>query len=212
MSELFSVLSGLAMLAFVAVYMWQTVLGVSTPNPGTWIIWSVVMAMNTASYYLITGENLWPLLTPVVINIGLLLILAYSCRAGKLGRVGATEIVVLLLAGVVGVFWTVTKNPVISNLMIQVVLTVSFIPTVFGLLRGELREASLSWDCAVLSYGFLLASVLCSSNWSWAQLAYPFFNGVLGNGSVAIATRIRKPSARFNPVAPRTCSRRTRLQ
>lgn len=190
MSELFSILSGLAMVCFVVVYIRQIVVGASTPNPGTWIIWFVVMAMNTVTYYFVTGESLWPLLTPAVVTTGLLFILAYSCVVGRFGRVGATEIVVLSLAGVVGVFWTTTKDPVMSNMMLQIVLAVSFIPTLFGLLRGELREASLSWDCAVLSYGLLMASVLSSANWTWAQLAYPFLNGVVGNGSIAIATRM----------------------
>jgi hypothetical protein len=189
-SELLSVLSGVAMLVFVVMYLRQIVLGASTPNPGTWIIWSTVMAMNTASYYFVVGENLWTVLMPVIITLGTLAILAYSCVAGRLGRVGAIEIIVLLLAGAVGIFWATTRDPVASNVMMQIVLIVSFIPTVVGLLRGELRETHLSWDCAVLSYGLLIASVLCTSNWTWVQLAFPFLNGIVGNGSVAIAARM----------------------
>lgn len=184
------------MLAFVVVYMRQVAVGASTPNPGTWIIWFVVMAMNTVTYYFVAGKSLWPLLTPVVITSGLLLILAYSCIVGRLGSVGATELIVFSLAGVAGVFWSITKDPVMSNMMMQIVLFVSFIPTLFGLLRGELREAPFSWDCAVLSYVLLLASILSSVNWTWAQLVYPFLNGVVGNGSIAIATRMRKTGLR----------------
>jgi len=100
--------------------------------------------------------------------------------------------VVLFLSCVVGIFWKTTGDPVVSNLMMQIILVISFVPTLVGLIKRRLREKSLSWNLAVLSYCFLIVSIVSGSSWTWAQLAYPFFNGIVGNGSVAIASILTK--------------------
>jgi hypothetical protein len=116
----------------------------------------------------------------------MLIILVFSLAKGKFGRLGSIDILIFLLSVFVGILWKVTKDPVVSNLFMQAILLFSFVPTVVGLWKGRLREKSLSWNLAVLSYCFLIASILSSPSWNWVQLAFPFFNGINGNGSVAV--------------------------
>lgn len=192
MSELFSVLSSVTMISVIFIYFGQVIGGVSTPNPATWITWFVVMAINTVTYYFVSQGSIWQILTPFVITCGILIILVFSLVKGKFGRIGTIDVIILSLSVVVGIFWKITRDPIASNLLMQVILVVSFVPTVVGLLKGRLREKSLSWNLAVLSYGFLIASIVSSSEWNWTQLAYPFLNGIVGNGSVAITAILTK--------------------
>jgi hypothetical protein len=192
MSDLFSSLSGLTMAIVAFVYFAQVVSGASTPNPATWLIWLVAMTMNTITYYFVSHGNVLQIITPLVITCGILLIVLFSLVKGKFGRVGAVDMVVLFLSCVVGIFWKTTGDPVVSNLMMQIILVISFVPTLVGLIKRRLREKSLSWNLAVLSYCFLIVSIVSGSSWTWAQLAYPFFNGIVGNGSVAIASILTK--------------------
>lgn len=192
MSEFFSSMSGLTMTLVVFVYLGQVVRGASTPNPATWLIWFVVMSMNTVTYYFVSQGNILQIITPLVITFGIFLIVLFSLVKGKFGRVGTVDKIVLFFSCFVGVFWKTTGDPVISNLMMQVILLISFMPTVVGLIKGRLREKSLSWNLAVLSYCFLVVSIISGSSWTWAQLAYPFFNGILGNGSVAVTVFLVK--------------------
>lgn len=192
MSEMFSVLSSLVMVAVVFVYFSQVVGNASTPNPSTWITCFGVMAMNTVTYYFVSQQSVRQIMTPLVITCGMLIILAFSLVKGKFGRVGAIDILILLLSVFVGILWKITKDPVVSNLFMQAILLFSFVPTVVGLWKGRLREKSLSWNLAVLSYCFLIASILSSPGWNWVQLAFPFINGVIGNGSVAVTIFLTK--------------------
>jgi hypothetical protein len=186
MPHLLSSASGLLMVAVTIVYLRQVIRGSSTPNPATWFIWLIVMSLNTLTYYFVSRGNIWNVLTPSAITLGVLLIFSYSFVAGKLGRVGALEVATFLLAVVVGIFWLTTNNSEASNLMMQIILLISFVPTIVGLVRGELKERALPWGLGVLSYGFLIAAILVGSEWTWVQLAYPLVNGVAGNGAVVL--------------------------
>jgi len=186
MSETFSVLSGLVMVAVVFIYFSQVVGNASTPNPSTWVTCFGVMAMNTVTYYFVSQHSIRQIMTPLIITCGMMIILAFSLVKGKFGRIGSVDILIFLLSVFVGILWKITEDPVVSNLFMQAILLLSFVPTVVGLWKGRLREKSLSWNLAVLSYCFLIASILSSPGWNWVQLAFPFVNGVIGNGSVAL--------------------------
>lgn len=186
MSEFFSVLSGLAMIGVVVFYFRQITKGQSTPNPATWIISLVVMIINTLTYYFVSQKNVWLILTPSTIILGIVLIIIYSSIVGKLGKIGVVEIIAFLLAIAVGLFWQITKNSVVSNLMMQAIFIIGVIPTVIGVAKGNLKESPVSWTIAVVSYLFLIASILSRSEWTWAQLGYPIINGIFGNASVVV--------------------------
>jgi hypothetical protein len=179
------------MVAVAVTYLLQVIRGSSIPNPATWFIWLVVMVLNTVTYYFVSKRNVWVVLTPSIITLGMLVILGYSTYTGRIGKVKRVEVVCFLLAVVVGTFWLTTRKAVISNLMMQIVLAISFVPTIIGLLKGELREKALPWNLAVLSYCFLIASILVGSEWTWVQLAFPAVNGIVGNGSVALITKFK---------------------
>jgi hypothetical protein len=192
MSELFSSLSGLTMIVAVSIYFVRVVGGTVTPNPTTWMIWLVVMTMNTVTYYFVSQGNFLQIITPLAVACGTLLVVLFSFLKGKFGKIGKIDVIVLCLSCAVGIFWKTTGDPVVSNLMMQIILLISFIPTVVGLIKGRLREKCLVWNLGVLSYCFLMVSILLSPSWTWTQLVYPFLNGVVGNGSVAVVVFLTK--------------------
>lgn len=192
MQEILATLSSVVMMAVVFIYYKQVSSGGSTPNPATWFICLVVMTMNVVTYYSVSNDNVWPVLTPTVITFGIMFILIYSSCKGRLGKLGWVEWLTLCLAVVVYIFQKVTGDNANSNLMIQVILLISFVPTIVGILRGQLKEKMFSWLTAIVSYVFLIASILCNTEWTWTQLAYPFVNGIIGNGSVALAAHLKR--------------------
>jgi len=191
-SEILSILSGLMMAGVIAFYLRQVVNASSIPNPATWFIWFVVLGLNTVTYYFVSRGNIWRVITPAVTTAGILVILIYAFAKGRIGKVGTVEVVCLCLATVIGIFWKTTKDSNLSNLMLQIVLLISFVPTVVGLLRGNLREKSPPWDLAVLSYSLLIISILIGRSWTWIQLAHPIINGIVGNGSIAFIVRWKR--------------------
>ena len=76
--------------------------------------------------------------------------------------------------------------------MIQIVFVVSFIPTVYGLYIGELKEKAFPWWLAVSAYVIQILLLTISFSGDWLELLFPFANGVLGNGSVAVLATLKK--------------------
>ena len=194
MSNLFSIISTILVFIVYITYFKQTLIGKSTPNPATWIIWLTVMIMNIFTYFTVVGGDYIKTMVPVTTTSFALLIFLYALFWGKFTKLSITECVCLILAIVVGMFWKVTHDDIITNLLLQVILAISFYPTIQRLLEKKSKEGPIPWALGVCAYIFLILS-LCTGEekQKWYAYAYPFVNGVLGNGSVAfIAFRQRR--------------------
>lgn len=192
MSEFFSLLSSVTVLLVMASYFRQVVGGVSTPNPSTWLVWVIVSAMNMISYFIVVRGDIIKSLITVVTAICITLIFIYSLFKGKFGRVGYVEIISFFGALIIGIFWKMTGNAIVSNLLLQLLLLISFFPTGIGLLRHELLEKSLPWDLAVCAYIFMsIAIILDWKRGDWVALVHPIVNGIVGNGGVALIIHVQ---------------------
>jgi len=170
-------------------YFLQVKRGDSIPNPATWSIWVAVMLLNGATYSKMT-ENLLESFVAIVAPVSLLFMFLYIIRHRKFGKLGKTEIIVLILTFLIGILWKFT-NATISNLCLQAILLFSFWPTAKGLIKNELKEKPLPWFIAVGAYLFLIAANAFNLNDDYAKLVFPLLNGVIGNGSIGIIAIIK---------------------
>lgn len=194
MTEAFSLIANLLIIVVMATYLHKVVSGTTTPNTATWLIWLVVMTINTLTYYQVVGGNLKEVGISALATAGIIAIFVYSLFRGKFSRIGAIDGVVLALAIVIGAIWQTTGDAVLANLALQVVLLISFIPTAHGLVTGILRDHPLPWVIAVLSYCFQVLTVLSGAEgWTWPELAFPILNGIIGNGSVLCIIVWKRP-------------------
>ena len=192
MSELFTIVGNLLIIAVLTTYFKQVVTGDSTPNPTTWLLWVVVGLMNTFSYFMVVEGDLWQSLVTIVTTSCVTILFLYTVVKGKFGKFGSTECICLILAVGVGILWKMTKNADIANISLQVVYFISFYPTIKGLLQGTLREKPLPWNLAVAAYFFIIMSILTADSYRWQAFIFPVVNGVLGNGSVALIIKLKK--------------------
>lgn len=186
-SDICSILSNLIIIVVFAFYFKQVVGGTSTPNPATWFIWFVVTIMNAITYYHTVGEDIFKFMITAIVACNVSLIFAYSIWRGKLTKLGKIDGTCLFLAISVGVFWQTTGNNVITNLLLQVILMISFFPTISGLLWGDGREKAPPWLLATVAYTFLALAII--TDWKgggWLALIHPVVVGILGNGSVGL--------------------------
>jgi len=178
--------SSIIMIVYVT-YLIQVVRGQSTPNPATWLIWITVLTLNTVTFFL-TVKNIPICLISLMGSLNSLTIFLYSLRKKKLTGLGHLEIFILILTAIIGLVWYLTSNSGLANALIQIILIISFWPTLNGLIKGTAKEKSVPWLLAVLAYTFTLSAVLINPNsdYNYVELAFPMVNGILGNGSIAV--------------------------
>ena len=185
MTGILALSANIIMLAVMVIYIRRLVSGQTIPNTATWLITFVVLTMNTVTYAMVVQGNLQELALCVLANAGVSVIFFYSLIKGKFAKIGRVDKVAVILATAIGAFWRTSGNAIWAN---KGVLFISFVPTIIGLLRFELRDYALPWLLAVVSYLFQIATILCdASGWRWTELVFPVLNGLLGNGSVAVA-------------------------
>ncbi len=164
MIELISIIAGLFNVGAGSFYLKQVVKNESTPNPTTWVIWFVVTILNTATYFSVV-ENPWIALSSSVTALMVSLIFILSLFKGKFTKLNRIDIVSLVLALGIGVFWQVSGNAVASNLALQAIFIISFYPTIHGLLKGESKERPFPWFLGCCSYVLQIINVLLSHYW-----------------------------------------------
>ncbi len=191
MAEVFSTLASVVLILVIVMYFRQIVQGVSIPNPATWLIWTVIGLINTATYFTVVDGNLFEWSITLTATIGLSTIFFYALAKGKFARVGKIEKFSLCISLAVGILWQTTGNAVLANILLQIVYLISFYPTVVGLWNGTLREKTPPWDTAVLAYCLVIVGIILNWNDTSAMaLVHPIVNGIIGNGSVALMIRI----------------------
>lgn len=203
-SEILGLMAGLTSAIAATIYLLHMLRGKNTPNPATWFIWAVVHTMNTVSYVMLNGvfRDWQNSLIAVVMAIMIITIFVTAWKRSHFSKFSRKDAYALVGALIVGIIWKLTKDEQIANLLIQVLLIYSFWPTIVGLLKKQAQENPLAWSVAVLAYFLTIAAITSNSTFSmsndWVKLVYPFVNGILGNGSVAVISIIIRYKTRFS--------------
>jgi hypothetical protein len=186
MTEILTVTASIFSLLAVRAYFIQLNRGESTPNPATWLIWIVVIIINTVTYFSVVNQNIWLTLSSIVLTLAFSLIFIFAIFKGKFTRVGRVEVISIILAVAIGIYWQTTNDAILANLALQIIFLISFYPTVIGLLKRDLKEKPMPWIFGSFSYLFSIIAVsLNIDTVSWVALGFPVIN-LIGNGGVAL--------------------------
>lgn len=185
MVEIISILSGLCFLALYPFYIVQMKRGESTPNPATWFIWWIVSIGNAYTYLYITHDNPWKASIALVAPFAILVTLIFAVYYSKFTKFKCIEWIIVTLTIVFAVVWYYTNDERLANGLIQIILIISFIPTIEDLVKKEAKERPVPWLFAVIAYSLSTFVVLFEYT-DWLQVLYPVGNGIIGNGIILI--------------------------
>ena len=185
LSQILGGLSGLMLIAAYVLYFKQTLKGESKPNPSSWAIWLVAGLINAFTYFAVVEGNVWQSLCVSMEALGVVTVFGYALVRGKFSQVSMVEILCFLLAVGVGIFWQVTSDDRIANLLLQSIYVISFVPTVSGLMTGRTKEHAASWSVAVIAYFLSTLSLMLDYSGDWIAFVHPVVNGLIGNGLIA---------------------------
>jgi len=191
MTEVLSIISSVILLLVYALYFKQVRNGESIPNPVTWLSWSIASTINAMTYFTVVEGDYWKTAIAIIANVSMILICLYSFYRGKFSRLNALDYFILVMTILIGIFWQMSNDDRLANILIQFIFIVSFIPTIYGLIKNTLTEKSFPWWLAVASYCIQIAVIIIGFNGDWLQLFFPIANGILGNGSVAVLATMK---------------------
>jgi hypothetical protein len=182
MIQAIAIIAGLLNVFSGASYLRQVLRNESTPNPATWLIWLVVTLLNSSTYFFVVSGNVWIWLASVATTVMVFAIFIIAISKRKFTRLGKVEMISLFIAVCVGIFWRLTGNASVSNLALQVIFIISFIPTIYGILYKGALERPLPWFLAVVSYILQITNVFLTSV-SLVALGFPVVN-LMGQGII----------------------------
>jgi hypothetical protein len=184
--QIFALLAALTMLLAYGLYFRQMAKGQSTPNPSSWLIFFLAGVINTLTYFTVVQGNIWQSLFTIVVTLCLLGVLIYSLFKGKFTQIKSLEIVIFLLALGIGVFWQITDNARLSNLLLQVIYVIAYIPTYVDIVKRRTKENYLAWLFDVIAYSFATLVLIVDVPNDWIAFVSPILNGIMCNALVVI--------------------------
>ncbi len=167
--------------------------GETKPNGATWAIWSAIALVSSSSYLASSGD-LWKSIIPVV-NIFLCIgTFILALMKGKFKKLDTTDWCALGIGIVATIVWKLTTAQH-ANLVVQVAITIGFIPTWIGVWKTPSCEKARPWWIWSTSYSIAALVVIIRWKGQWVDLVYPTLCVVL-HASVPLVGIL---SRRFNP-------------
>ena len=188
MKEFFLFIANLLLVVTIVAYLRNIVANGVTPNPATFFIRSVVAIMNCFSYFAVVNKDFFVLSVTIISAIGLTVVFSYSLFKGKFTKLRFVDIVCGTAAVIIGIIWKSTGSPVLANLLLQIIMLLSFYPAISGVITNHAKEKPMPWIFATLCYVFMIGAIITDWNaGAWYALVHPIVSGVVGNGSLAFA-------------------------
>jgi len=189
-SWVLGVFAGSVHLVSYALYNREMLLGRIRPNTATWILWSFLATLNTASYLAMSGD-LAKSVTPIVGCAACLLTLGLTAKKGRLSRLSRFDLTVLAIGIAAGLLWWGSRSAAFANLLLQLAFVIANIPTLRGVWRDPCTEQPLPWLGFALAYVLNIAVVLMRWQGQVLDLAYPVCS-LLADGGVGLVILWRR--------------------
>jgi len=164
--------------------------GHTRPNTCTWILWSFLATLNTASYVAMSGDWI-KAATPIAGCTACLVTLALTAYHGRLSQLDAFGWITLGIGLAAGVLWWAGRDAACANLVLQLAFVISNIPTFRGVWKDPAVERALPWFGFGLAYALNVVVVLMRWQGQAIDLAYPVLS-LLADGGVGLRIVMRR--------------------
>lgn len=154
------------------LYNRQVIKGSSKPNTATWTLWAFMSTLNCASYFLLR-EGWEARVLPTASAIANARTFFIALHRGKFSRIAKWDIGIMMIAALAILYWVVFQKAGPTSLIIQVAITVSFIPLYKSVWKRPTTETWFPWITWAIAYAMMLAAVTVGWEDNWIQVVYP---------------------------------------
>ncbi|HBR80893.1 MAG: hypothetical protein UX09_C0065G0003 [Candidatus Uhrbacteria bacterium GW2011_GWE2_45_35] len=170
-SVAFGLIAAAIHLSAYFIYNRQMFLGNTRPNAATWGLLLTISTMNCVSYFFMNRD--WgKIVLPATSTLATFITFGYAVTGGKFSGFGNYDIVAGAISLIAAGAWWYFQKDGLANLILQIAVTASFVPTFIGTWNNPTNESCLPWFFWTSAYIFLLASVLRRRK-SWMDFIYP---------------------------------------
>lgn len=171
-AAILGVMAGLIHVVAFALYHRQMLLGTSRPNRATWTLWVFISTLNCISYIAMSRDIVKGLL-PIASTSACIVVFIASLFKGRLSRLNLGDYVNLVLGFISLFVWWAYRSATYANLLLQVCIFISFVPTYKGVWQDSSNEKSLPWF--VWSSAYILNIIIIFLRWKgqYQDFVYP---------------------------------------
>jgi len=182
-----SIIAGLMHVVAFALYNKQMLQGTSIPNAATWTLWSFLTVLNVSSYLVMSGDMVKSIL-PIASSFACIGTFMFSLYKGKLSRVDIWDGSALAIGVVSGLVWWWYHSATYANLILQLSVAISFVPTYRGAWKNPANEKAFPWY--LWSSAYILSIFVIVLRWrgQYEDLVYPV-NCLILHATVGLLTR-----------------------
>lgn len=181
------IIAGLMHVVAFGFYNKQILRGTSVPNAATWTLWAFLTILNASSYAAMSGDMAKSIL-PIASSLACVLTFLFSLHKGKLSQIDAWDRIALVIGVVSGLIWWWYHSATYANLVLQLSIAISFVPTYRGVWKNPAVERAFPW--CLWSSAYALSVVVIALRWEgqYQDLVYPI-NGLLLHAVVGLLTK-----------------------
>lgn len=155
--------AGLLSLSAFGTYNLQIIAGSSVPNTATWTLWAFLTTLNFASYLHMSKDWMKSIL-PAISSFSCMATFLFALYGGKLAGLKPYDMVALFLGIVAGLAWWRYKSSVHAQVILQIALLISFVPTYLGVWENPFVESPAPWFMWASAY--FINTIIVIHRWS----------------------------------------------
>lgn len=168
-----SIAAGLLHIVAFVFYNKQMLQKTSCPNAATWTLWVSLTILNVTSYKSMSGDWIKAIL-PITSSAACILTYMFATYKGKFFWPDKWDSIVFATGAVAGLVWWYFQSATYANLILQISIAISFVPTLRGVWSNPQKEKAAPWLIWGTAY-ILMIAVICL-RWQpghYKDLVYP---------------------------------------
>ena len=180
------IIAGLMHILAFTIYNKQMLKGTSHPNSATWTLWAFLSILNCVTYILMSHDWVKGLL-PIASTAACIATFVFPIFKGKLSRLNTPDIAALVIGSLSVFVWWYFRSATYANMILQVCVFISFIPTYRGVWKEPALEKALPWFIWSSAYIFSIVVVFIRWQGQLTDLVYPI-NCLLLHAGIGLLT------------------------
>ena len=168
----YAAIASLLLIIGYIIYTYLMLRKKNNPNPATWLLWVFIAGYHALTYQVSSGDPVLAWL-PFASSVTCIAVFVITYFKGEFSKISNTDYIASAISFISVLVWIYFKEARNANLILQLAIITSFIPTYRSVWKDPKTENWIPWAIWVVSYLFLITAVDLRWEGKWIALVYP---------------------------------------